>query len=180
MEEEVLGGIVMNSFLKIIVRNLLQGPSTIQYPFEDSPAPEKLRGKIKHNPEACVACRMCEYVCAGGAIRIQESEDKNGIDFIVWHNTCTFCGLCEYYCPTKAIHLTNDYHTAHSQKDKYNYIERTLVNKQPCIQCGEPMVPLGTILVEKLYGKDGDAKGLTKMCEKCRRKATWESSVSIL
>lgn len=66
----------MSSFLKVILRNIIQGPSTIKYPFEDSPAPEKLRGKIKHDPEICVACHMCEYVCAGGAIRIQESDDK--------------------------------------------------------------------------------------------------------
>lgn len=170
----------MNSFLKIILRNIIKGPSTIKYPFEDSPAPEKLRGKIKHDPEACVACHMCEYVCAGGAIRIQESEDKQGIEFIVWHNSCAFCGLCEYYCPTKAIHLTNDYHTAHLQAEKYNYTERTLVRKQPCIRCGELIVPLSPILVEKLYGQEGDVKGLTKMCEKCRREVIWEGGVSKL
>lgn len=164
----------MSKTLKMILQNIIKGPSTIKYPFEDSPAPEKLRGKIKHNPEACVACHMCEYVCAGGAIRIQESDDKQGIDFVVWHNTCTFCGLCEHYCPTKAIQLTNDYHTAHVQEDKYNYTERTLVKKQPCTRCGEPIIPFPTYLIEKLYGRDGDQKGLTKMCENCRRKAVWE------
>ncbi len=164
----------MSSFLKVILRNIIKGPSTIKYPFEDSPAPEKLRGKIKHDPEACVACNMCEYVCAGGAIKLQESDDKKGVNFTVWHNSCTFCGLCEYYCPAKAIHLTNDYHTAHLQEDKYNYSERTLIRKQECTRCGEHMVPLSPILVEKLYGKEGDVKGLTKMCEKCRRKALWE------
>lgn len=168
----------MSKFFKVILENLIKGPSTIQYPFADSPAPEKLRGKIKHNADACVACHLCEYVCAGGAIRIQESEDKKGIDFVVWHDTCTFCGLCEYYCPTKAIHLTNDYHTAHLQGDKYNYIEKTLVKKQPCICCGEPIVPLSPAMVEKIYGKDGDVKGLSKMCPKCRRKALWEGGES--
>lgn len=169
----------MSSFLKIILRNIIEGPSTIKYPFEDSPAPEKLRGKIKHNPDACMACHMCEHVCAGGAIKIQESEDKKGIDFIVWHDTCTFCGLCEFYCPTKAIHLTNDYHTAHLQEDKYNYCERTLVKKQACTHCGKPFIPLSKVLAEKIYGKEGDVKGLTGMCEKCRRKATWEGGVFI-
>lgn len=167
----------MSTFLKVILRNLLQGPSTIKYPFEDSPAPEKLRGKIKHNPEVCVACYMCEYVCAGGAIRLQESADKQGVNFTVWHNSCTFCGLCENLCPTKAIHLTNDYHTAHLQEDKYNYSEKTTVKKQQCTRCGEPIIPLAPILVEKLYGKEGDVKGLTKMCQKCRRKVLWEGGV---
>lgn len=167
----------MTTFLKIMLRNIINGPSTIKYPFEDSPAPEKLRGKIKHNPDICMACHMCEYVCAGGAIKIQETDEKKGIDFVVWHNTCTFCGLCETVCPAKAIHLTNDYHTAHLQQDKYGYTERTLVKGHACTRCGEPFIPLAPVLVEKIYGKDGDPKGLTKMCVKCRRKATWEGGV---
>lgn len=167
----------MSAFWKVVLRNLIQGPSTIKYPFEDSPAPEKLRGKIQHNPEVCVACRMCEYVCAGGAIRLQESADRKSIDFVVWHDTCTFCGLCEFYCPTKAIHLTNDYHTAHLQEDKFNYCERTSVMKQKCTRCGEPIIPLSPAMIEKIYGKEGDKKGLSRMCQKCRRKALWENGV---
>ncbi|HEX3025638.1 MAG TPA: 4Fe-4S dicluster domain-containing protein [Clostridia bacterium] len=164
----------MSTFYKVILRNIIKGPSTMKYPFEDSPASEKLRGKIKHNPEACIACHMCEYVCAGGAIRIQESEDKESFRYTVWHNTCTFCGLCEHYCPTNAIHLTNDYHTAHLQEDKYDYCEKTIVKKQHCICCGEPIVTLSPMLIEKAYGKDGDVRGLSKMCPKCRRKVLWE------
>lgn len=167
----------MSTFLKVILRNIIKGPSTIKYPFEDSPAPEKLRGKIKHNPDICVACHMCEYVCAGGAIKLQESADKKGVDFVVWHNSCTFCGLCEHYCPTNAIHLTNDYHTAHLQEDKYDYAERTFVMKQKCIRCGEPIIPLAPQTVEKIYGKEGDVRGLSKMCPKCRRKVLWEGGV---
>ncbi len=166
----------MAAFLKVILQNLAKGPSTIAYPFEDSPAPDKLRGKIKHDPAACVACHLCEYVCAGGAIKIQESEDQKGIDFVVWHDTCTFCGLCEYYCPNGAIHLTTDYHTAHLQEDKYNYIEKTYVKKQPCVCCGEPIVPLSPAMVEKIYGTEGDTRGLSKMCPKCRRKVLWEGA----
>lgn len=167
----------MSTFLKVILQNIIKGPSTIKYPFEDSPAPEKLRGKIKHNQEACVACHMCEYVCAGGAIKLQESADKKGVDFVVWHNSCTFCGLCEHYCPTNAIHLTNDYHTAHLQEDKYHYAERTFVMKQKCTRCGEPIIPLSPSTVEKIYGKEGDVKGLSKMCPQCRRKVLWEGGV---
>lgn len=164
----------MSSFFNVVIKNLIKGPSTIKYPFEDSPAPENLRGKIKHNPEACMACHMCEHVCAGGAIRIRESEDKQGVDFTVWHNSCAFCGLCEFYCPTGAIHLTNDYHTAHAQEDKYNYTEHSFIKYQQCISCGEPMIPLVPDFEEMIYGNNEDTRGLSKMCEKCRRKAIWK------
>lgn len=164
----------MSSFMKIVFRNLLKGPSTIKYPFEESPVPEKLRGKIKHNPDICMACHMCEHVCAGGAIRISEAENGKGLDFIVWHDTCAFCGLCEHYCPTGAIHLTNDYHTAHLQKDKYRYTESSFIKYVPCECCGKPMIPLVPEMVERIYGKSGDSKGLSRMCESCRKKAAWK------
>lgn len=167
----------MSSFLKIALQNLLKGPSTEKYPFEETFVPEGLRGKIKHNPEACMACHLCEHVCAGGAIRIKEAEDGSGLDFVVWHNSCAFCGLCEHYCPTGAIHMTNDYHTAHLQQDKYNYAERSFIRYEPCSCCGRPMIPLASELVDLVYGKCDDAKGLSKMCEKCRKKAIWKSGV---
>ena len=170
----------MSTFLKVVVQNILKGPSTIKYPFEDSPAPEKLRGKIAHDPTVCVACRMCEYVCPAGAIRITETEDGEGLDFTVWHNTCAFCGLCQHYCPTKAIRLTNDYHTAHLQQDKYDYCEKTLVKKQRCACCGEYIIALPPILEKKIYGSDGDTKGLSGLCQKCRRKALWKDGVTEL
>lgn len=167
----------MSSFFKVVLQNIAKGPSTIKYPFEDSPAPEKLRGKIKHDPESCLACRLCEHVCAAGAIKIQECEDNKGIDFVVWHNSCTFCGLCEFYCPTGAIHLTNDYHTAHLQAEKYDYCERTHIEKGCCERCGEPIMPMTPKMIEKVYGKEGDIKGLSKLCPKCRRIAAWEDNV---
>lgn len=159
----------MSSFLKIALQNLLKGPSTEKYPFCETFVPEGLRGKIRHNAQACVACRTCEHVCAGGAIRIEEAEDGSGLHFVVWHNSCAFCGLCRHYCPTGAIRLSNDYHTAHLQQDKYSYTESSFIKFVPCSCCGEPMIPVTRELLESVYGKSADAKNLLTMCEKCRR-----------
>ena len=162
----------MSSFLKVAFKNLIKGPSTEKYPFGEAPAPEKLRGKIHHDPKACMACGMCQHVCAGGAIRLVEAEDKSGMNFIVWHDTCCFCGMCAYYCPTGAIKLTNDYHTAHLQEDKYKYVEKTFIEYARCECCGKHMVPIAPEIIEKVYGKEGDTIGVTKLCEDCRRKLT--------
>lgn len=167
----------MGSFLKIALRNLIKGPSTDKYPFGETFVPEKLRGKIKHNPEICMACRICEHVCAGGAIRIEEVADGSGLDFVVWHNSCAFCGLCEHYCPTGAIHLTNDYHTAHLQQDKYTYTENSFIKYAQCSCCGKPIIPLVPKLTEMVYGENGDTKGVSKMCPECRKKDIWKSGV---
>ncbi|KNZ69742.1 4Fe-4S ferredoxin [Thermincola ferriacetica] len=160
----------MFSFIKIVLRNLIRGPSTEPYPFGKASAPKGLRGKVKFDAHNCVACRMCEHVCAGGAIQFSEVPDKRGLKFTLWHNTCAFCGLCEYYCPTKAIHLTGDYHTAHLQKDKYGYVETGLVKYQPCANCGTPMVPVSPRLLSLAYGQvNGDIARLTHLCSECRR-----------
>lgn len=169
------------SFLKILMRNLRLGPTTDPYPFADTFVPDRLRGKIKYNAEACVACRMCEHVCAGGAIKIAESEDKKGLNFTVWHNTCAFCGLCEHYCPTKAIKLTTDFHTAHSQDQKYSYVESGFIKYVPCQRCAKPMVPVAKELLEKVYGNlDGAVKNYENLCDGCRREISAENGVKKL
>jgi len=167
------------SFLKILLRNLRQGPATDPYPFGKTFIPDGLRGKIKYNPQACVACRMCEHVCAGGAIRITEAEDQSGLNFTLWHNTCAFCGLCQYYCPTQAIRLTTDFHTVHRQAEKYDYVETGFVKYVACRRCGQPMVPVVKELLTKVYGDpDGQVKALANLCESCRRAISAESGVN--
>lgn len=81
-------------FFKRLIQNLLQGPATEPYPPAEAETPETLRARITYNPDACTLCRMCEYVCAGKAIRFE--EDDKGVTFNLWHNTCAFCGLCAH------------------------------------------------------------------------------------
>ncbi len=161
----------MFSFLKILAHNVTKGPSTDPYPFDETFVPDALRGKIEFNANDCILCGTCAHVCAGNAIKIIEREDKNGQDFIVWHNTCCFCGLCEYYCPTNAIHLTNNYHTAHKQKDKYKYTEHGFVKYALCSKCSAPMPPINPILLNVAYDNkvNNSIKELSQMCSKCRR-----------
>ncbi|WP_425059077.1 NAD(P)H-quinone oxidoreductase subunit I [Sporomusa carbonis] len=158
----------MGSYLKTVIQNLLKGPSTDPYPFGKTFEPKGLRGKIRFNSQACVACRTCEHVCAGNAIRIKEAEDKSGLHFVVWHNTCAFCGLCEHYCPTKAIRMTADYHTAHSQAEKYNYVEQGFIKYVPCSCCGKPMIPVAAELLALAYKETANVEFLAQLCERCR------------
>lgn len=133
-----------------------------------TPVPEGFRGKIKYNPQACVGCRTCEHVCAGEAIRLEEARDGSGVHFILWHNSCAFCGLCQHYCPTKALRMTEDYHTAHLQKDKYNYVEQGFIKYVPCAECGRPMIPVALELLALAYEDTGGIEHLAQLCEKCR------------
>ncbi len=159
----------MASYLKILLRNLLQGPSTDPFPAGPTFEPDTIRGKIKIDPELCMGCGMCVHNCVSNALHLERRED--GHTLTCWDNLCCRCATCVMFCPTKAITLLPDWHTAHYQEDKYARIEQQSVDYEPCSVCGRKMRPVPVALLKKLYaGKtDVDAERLTRVCPDCRQ-----------
>lgn len=156
------------SLLNLLLRNLTQGPSTDPFPFGETFTPDTLRGRVVFNATTCTACKFCEKVCVGGAIRF--AKVTGGTQFTLWHNTCTFCGLCEFYCPTDAIHLTTDWHLSHLNADKYGMVEQGLLPTITCTQCGAEataMAPRPDQCPRPLTETELDA--YRHLCPKCRR-----------
>jgi heterodisulfide reductase subunit A len=61
------------------------------------------------NEDLCSGCRICEYLCAYGAIEMKEKEGKPIAHVI--EALCKGCGTCGTACPTKAItmgHFTTE------------------------------------------------------------------------
>ncbi|MGQ9550797.1 MAG: FAD-dependent oxidoreductase [Candidatus Bathycorpusculaceae bacterium] len=59
--------------------------------------------------DLCSGCKICEYLCAYGAIEMKEKDGKPIAQVI--EALCKGCGVCGTACPTKAItmgHFTND------------------------------------------------------------------------
>lgn len=132
-------------------------------------APVGLRGKIRFNAAACVGCRMCEHVCAGGAIHFD--EDDAGLHFTLWHNSCAFCGLCSHYCPTKALAVTDEWQMSHRQEDKFRLIEQGVVPLVPCTGCGNLLLPVAPELLRVAYRKTNlEIDRLKTFCPECRQK----------
>ena len=98
-------------FLKILWDNLKKGPVTDAFPFGETYTPDRLRGRVEIDPALCVGCGTCVHVCAAGAINISKFEDGSGFEITVWRNSCCLCAQCRHYCPTKAVTLTNDWHS---------------------------------------------------------------------
>ncbi len=65
----------MAGFLKVLLNNLLEGPSTDPYPVGETFTPKRVRGRCIVDPELCVGCGMCRYACAAGAINIDKKPD---------------------------------------------------------------------------------------------------------
>lgn len=163
----------MLNFLKVLVDNLRKGPVTDPFPFQEAPTPTRFRGKVTMDASKCVGCRICNHVCAGKAIRIEDNAEGTGYDYTIWHNTCCLCGMCRHYCPTGAITMTTDWHGAHEQSEKYNTAEHHFVSYLKCTICGGPVRMLPPNLTTRIYAHSiVDMKELLNVCPSCRKIAT--------
>jgi NAD-dependent dihydropyrimidine dehydrogenase PreA subunit len=54
------------------------------------------------NPETCIRCNLCDWICPGDLI-YKEEEDRASLPVIAYPDECWYCGLCQTTCPTDAI-----------------------------------------------------------------------------
>jgi formate hydrogenlyase subunit 6/NADH:ubiquinone oxidoreductase subunit I len=164
----------MLPFLKIMVKNLLAGPSTEAFPFAPAHTPARFRGKANHDKNKCILCGICRHVCAAGAIQMRVAEDGSGVEYVLWHNSCVFCGLCAHYCPTKALTMTDDWHLAHRGEDRFTVREDSFVRYGQCSTCGSRIQPRPAVIVEALGTRYPDR---FMMCPSCKRESLAKRSV---
>ena len=158
-------------FLKILWDNLRKGPVTDPFPFGETYTPDRLRGRVEINPELCLGCGTCVHVCAAGAINISKFADGSGFEITVWRNSCCLCAQCRHYCPTKAISVTNNWHSAHRATEKYTQITRAKVKYDYCAVCGAKMRVLPQDVLNRVYAKHSeiDVDVVSHLCPNCRR-----------
>src|SRR2546427_11960455 len=98
--------------MSVTFRNLFRKPATVQYPDVQRPYPDRFRGILalvyekNTGEEACIGCRLCEYVCPPQVIKVEmlKAEKRNyAKTFTLELYACEFCELCVQVCPTDAI-----------------------------------------------------------------------------
>ncbi|GFK94688.1 NADH-quinone oxidoreductase subunit 9 [Fundidesulfovibrio magnetotacticus] len=156
----------MLPFLKIMVKNLLAGPSTDPFPFAPAHTPKRFRGRACHDKEKCILCGICRHVCAAGAIQLRVTEDGMAVHWVLWHNSCVFCGLCAHHCPTKALTMSDDWHMTHRGEERFDQREVSFVPYGQCSQCGARIHPRPESVVQQLGSRYPER---FMMCPVCKR-----------
>jgi NADH-quinone oxidoreductase subunit I len=100
------------SAMGMTFKNLFRKPVTVHYPDKTRNYPDRYRGLLAlvyekdTGEEACIGCRLCEFVCPPAVIKVEmlKSEKRNyAKSFTLELYACEFCELCVQVCPTDAI-----------------------------------------------------------------------------
>jgi len=109
----------------ITLRNFFRRPVTVMYPDRPRPYPDRFRGVLAlvYEPdtgeEACIGCRLCEYICPPQVIKVEmlKAEKRNyAKTFTLELYACEFCELCVQVCPTDAIIMLKTFDLATSDR----------------------------------------------------------------
>jgi len=107
--------------MSVTLRNLFRKPVTVHYPDVQRPYPDRFRGILAlayeqdTGEEACIGCRLCEYVCPPQVIKVEmlKGEKRNyAKTFTLELYACEFCELCVQVCPTDAIIMMKSFDLA--------------------------------------------------------------------
>jgi len=75
---------------------------------------EAVHNPIRINPETCVRCNLCDWICPGDLI-YKEEDNRETLPVIKYPDECWYCGSCEEYCPTDAVKIVFPEEMLHSQ-----------------------------------------------------------------
>lgn len=120
-----------------VLEGLEEGITTICYPEERRPYPERFRGvhrltlRDDESPR-CVACLCCSTACPAQCIHIEaaeypEGDAKRGYErfpktFVIDELRCIFCGFCVEACPCDAIRMDTGMHAVpYDSRDQFIY-----------------------------------------------------------
>ena len=107
--------------MTVTLKNLFRKPVTVHYPDVVRPYPDRFRGLLalvyepETGEEACIGCRLCEYICPPQVIKVEmlKAEKRNyAKTFTLELYACEFCELCVQVCPTDAIIMMKSFDLA--------------------------------------------------------------------
>jgi formate hydrogenlyase subunit 6/NADH:ubiquinone oxidoreductase subunit I len=162
------------NILQILWKNLQGGPVTLRYP-QVAVAPETLRGIVHNDPQICIGCGICVYVCAPGALDVLESNQA--FEWRYDPGQCTFCGRCAADCPAGALQMYADRPAVYRHREEI--VQTLRMPFHACERCGRPMRPVSAQVLHRAFPETSPAiEGLIHLCPDCRRKQAQSAFVT--
>jgi NADH-quinone oxidoreductase subunit I len=122
------------------------GITTISYPEQKRPYPERFRGLHRLTTRQdgsmrCVACLCCSTACPAQCIFIEAGEYPPGdsrrgyerypVKFVIDELRCVFCGYCVEACPCDAIRMDTGLHPVpYDSREQFIYERDLLLSMQ--------------------------------------------------
>ncbi|MHC1610289.1 MAG: 4Fe-4S binding protein [Candidatus Methanospirareceae archaeon] len=91
--------------------------ATVFYPREKKKMPDNFRGYILFDPDECISCFKCSFVCPANAIRMKEAPNKRYYPTIDY-GKCIFCHFCIDSCSGGALRTTKIHDVAYKDVDE--------------------------------------------------------------
>jgi NADH-quinone oxidoreductase subunit I len=126
-----------------VLEALDERPTTVSYPEQRRPYPERMRGvhRLTHREDGtprCVACLCCSTACPAQCIHIvpaeyAETDERRGHEryprvFVIDELRCIFCGFCVEACPCDAIRMDTGRHAApYDSRDQFIFRQDLLM-----------------------------------------------------
>jgi NADH-quinone oxidoreductase subunit I len=111
--------------MRITAVSFIRKPVTVHYPNKPRVYPDRYRGLLAlvyekdTGEEACIGCRLCEFVCPPAVIAVEmlKGEKRNyAKTFTLELYACEFCELCVQVCPTDAIVMMKSFDLSTSDR----------------------------------------------------------------
>lgn len=102
-------------------RELFRKPITVQYPYEKRTMPDRFRGMLVNDANACIACEKCIKVCPSYCIGLEsEGKGKNRkvTSYTIDYTKCCWCNLCVEACPIDSLEMTHEYEIVFTDRSK--------------------------------------------------------------
>jgi NADH-quinone oxidoreductase subunit I len=130
---------------------------TTQYPKERKKQPDCFRGYLLFDPEACISCFQCSFICPANAIGMKEAPNKRYYPTIDY-GKCIFCYFCLDSCPGGALKPTKIHDVAYKDMDEMLTPTEAMIEIPEIVredtQCVEYVIDDKDLRLERIKGKD--------------------------
>ena len=93
--------------------------ATVFYPRERKKMPDNFRGYLLFDPEKCINCWECAFICPANAIQMKKAPAPNNRFYpTVDYGKCIFCHFCIDSCSGGALRTTKIHDVAYREMEE--------------------------------------------------------------